>query len=587
MAADQITPPPPPPPGFTIDPAQSLPSGFVMDTGAPSAKAPTPEQVTSSKAASFKQGLVDPISGAAQLLTHILPERAVEAGNELNNFLAKYGLVKEIPTKTAVGQEVKGSKAFDELIKNEDVAVAQQRQEAGRAGGADWYRLAGNVASPSNLAIAAKAPQAASLAGRIASGAGQGAIASATAPVTSGDFAAEKAKQVATGAGIGGTLSALTGAAARIIKPISSEIVQKLTDAGISLTPGQILGGWWQRAEDAATSKFLVGDAIKEAQRRGIKTYNQAEINPALEQISDKLPKDLVGHEAVAYTRKALGDAYGDLLPKLKGDLHSKAPVNALPGQGASAIPNPSFNDELNTIRQLGSNLPSQQRKDLNRIIDKEVIGKFTSAGKASGETLKQIQETLTKEANNFATGGPYERTLSGGIKEVGSALRRMINDVNPNYSDELGKINKGYAIFKRAQRASSSLGAKDGVFTPSQYLNSAKALDKTKDKRAFSEGTAFGQDLAAAAKSRLSQTVPDSGTATRLGANLASLPLTVPAGIAASALYSEPGSNLARLMLTTRPQGAQQLSNLVRGSNPALTAGAVPLAQLMQGTQD
>src|SRR6266404_901412 len=601
MAADQVTPPPPP--GFTIDPAQSLPSGFVMDTGAPTAKAPTPEKVTSSKAASFKQGLFDPVAGASQLLAHVQPERLTQAELELSNWMSKHGIGKGVNVTSTEGKPLAGSQAIDQLIKNEDASVEQQRQEAGRAGGADWYRLAGNVASPVNLTpaagIAGKAASTgrlASLGGRAALGATQGAVAGATAPVTSGDFAAEKEKQIAAGAATGGLLPALTGAAARIIKPIGNEVVKKLTDAGISLTPGQILGGWWQRAEDAATSLPLVGDAIKGAQRRGIMTFNQSAINDSLKSIGDKLPKGLVGNEALTYARRSLSDAYDSLLPKLKGDLHAGPPANALPGPGVSAIPKPTFNDELNTIRQMGANLPSQQRKDLNRIIDKEVIGKFTSAGKALGDTLKQIQETLNKEANNFATGGPYERTLSGGIKEVGSALRRMINDVNPNNADELGKINAGYASFKRAQRAGSSVAAQDGVFTPAQYHNAVKALDKTKDKRAFSEGTALGQDLSAAAKSRLSQTVPDSGTPLRqlvtgaggvaTGSALGGIP-GVAAALAAPALYSAPGTNLARLMLTTRPQGAQQLSNLVRGSSPALTAGAVPLAQLMQGTQD
>src|SRR6266404_4749236 len=347
MAADQVTPPPPP--GFTIDPAQSLPSGFVMDTGAPTAKAPTPEKVTSSKAASFKQGLFDPVAGASQLLAHVQPERLTQAELELSNWMSKHGIGKGVNVTSTEGKPLAGSQAIDQLIKNEDASVEQQRQEAGRAGGADWYRLAGNVASPVNLIPAAG-----------------------------------------------------------IIKPIGNEVVKKLTDAGISLTPGQILGGWWQRAEDAATSLPLVGDAIKGAQRRGIMTFNQSAINDSLKSIGDKLPKGLVGNEALTYARRSLSDAYDSLLPKLKGDLHAGPPANALPGPGVSAIPKPTFNDELNTIRQMGANLPSQQRKDLNRIIDKEVIGKFTSAGKASGDTLKQIQETLNKEANNFATGGPY-----------------------------------------------------------------------------------------------------------------------------------------------------------------------------------
>ena len=44
------------------------------------------------------QGIVDPIDGGAQLLTHLLPDGVVNAGNSLNNWLAdKTGLLAKLP----------------------------------------------------------------------------------------------------------------------------------------------------------------------------------------------------------------------------------------------------------------------------------------------------------------------------------------------------------------------------------------------------------------------------------------------------------------------------------------------------------
>lgn len=567
--------------------------------GAPeiSDKSPTisdnSRQSGDSRLESFKAGLKDPITGAAQLLTHILPEKAVEAGNELNNWMAKYGLTKAIPTATEEGQPVKGSKAMDTLVNQEEQALEAQRQAAGRTD-TDWYRILGNVASPTNLVgagAALKGAQGAGLAGRAAAGAAQGAATSLAAPVTGeGDYWAEKGKQAAVGGGIGAAAPVLTGAAARIIKPISSDAVRKLTEAGVSLTPGQVLGGGFQRAEDAASSLPLVGDIVKSAQRRGIQSFNEAVGNEALAPIGQKLPKGASGNEAVKYVRQALGDAYDDLLPKLKGDLN--APHSVIPQNGVPV----TFRDELEGVRSLGKNLPKQQQRDLNRIIDEEVIGKFTRGGVAAGETLQAIKEKLKNEVEDLSKSvDPYHRKLSTAIKEIDASMRRMINDVNPKYAGELSKIDRGYATFKQAQRAASSVGAPEGVFTPAQYLSAVKVSDKTKDKRAFSEGEALGQELAAAGKQVLSQKVPDSGTAIRelmtgaggagIGATLGGLP-GIAAALAAPVMYSQPGTQLMRAVLTQRPQGAQALSGMVRQGAPLITAGAVPISQLMNGTQ-
>ncbi len=558
-------------------------------------KAPPAED---SRIASVKQGMLDPVTGAAQMLTHVLPNKVVEAGNELNNWLSKYGLTKEIKTATPEGKPLTGAAAFDQVAKDEDAALEEQRKAAGRTG-TDWYRILGNIVSPANAAVAAKTPTVVAKAPMLLKAgvaAGQGALSGSLSPVTSDEnFATAKAKQIGASAGLGAAAPVLGTVAAKIIKPIPDDAVAKLTEAGISLTPGQILGGWWQRAEDAATSIPLIGDSIKNAQRRSIVSLNNATLNKALGEIDQKLPAGLEGNEALMYTRKALGEAYEDLLPKLHGDLHNAPPKNAPAGQGVTAEPKTSFFDELQNIRRMGANLPEQQRNDLYRIIDKDVIGKFTDGGRASGRTLKEIQETLGKEASNFATGGPYERTLAGGIKEVDAALRRMLEDVNPEHAAELAKINSGYAQMKISQRAASSVGAKDGIFTPAQYHNAVKAADKTKDKRAFAEGTALGQDLSGAAKSRLSPTLPDSGTATRAlveagmlggGAHMLSGGITpIAAALTVPAMYTQAGTDLMRKILMTRPAGAAGAASMVRGATPAIAAGAAPLSQLMTNT--
>jgi len=562
------------------------PDAYLAGKTVPAPSSPSPLAVAASRAESIGHGIKDPVTGLAQLMAHVLPEKAVEAGNDLQNWMAKYGIMDKVPTKDAAGKPVKGAAAVDAAIAQDEANVASNKQYAGRDG-ADWFRLAGNVISPANLAVASRAPAAASLGGRVATGIGQGAATAAMQPVTSGNFAAEKAKQMGTGAALGGAIPAVAEGVSRVIKPLTSAAVKKLADAGVSMTPGQILGGWAGRVEEAMTSVPIIGDAIKGAQRRGIVSFNNAAVNDALKPIGEKLPKGVEGPDALAYARTKLGDAYDSLLPKLKGDLNTKLSGNI------------TLADQLNNIKKLGqasAELSPQQKKILQATVENDIKSKFTKNGLASGDTVKDVQEVLRNKAQKYQiSNDPGDRTLAGAFKEMESSVRKMVEEANPAYKGELSKINTGYASFKRAQRAGSTVGTKDGFFTPAQYNNAVKALDKTKDKRAFSEGTALGQELAQAGKSVLSQTVPDSGTALRSlmenaalgGGAFAAGGVPLAAGaMAAPAIYSAPGTSLMQKALMSRPQGAQPLSQLIRGSAPAITAGAVPLSQLMMSSQ-
>lgn len=360
---------------------------------------------------------------------------------------------------------------------------------------------------------------------------------------------------------------------------------QLLADEGVTLTPGQIKGGAVRRAEDAATSIPVLGDAIKSAQRKGIETFDAAALNRALEPIGAKLPGHLKGNQAVEYTYGKLGDAYDNLLPNLKGDLNAVPGAGGLPKTAGQAAP-PSFRQEIENIRQMGQNLPEPQRGQLGRILDREIIDRFTGQGKASGETLKEIESKLGGIAKRAGKSDDYDvRTMGDAVQEAQNAMRRMVENVNPAYQGELAKINAGYANFKKVQNAASKVGAQEGVFTPAQLHAAVRAGDPSKDKARFSEGNALMQDLSTAGKSTLSQTVPDSGTPMR-GALMYSLahPLRA-AGLgvpiaAASLPYMFPRLT-QRLMTNHRPSLAEVAS---RSSGP-VTAGT--LEEILRRNQE
>lgn len=103
------------------------------------------------------------------MLTHLLPESVVNAGDRLNNWLAeKTGLVAKLPES-----------GVDGLIQQQEQEYQGARKAAGEDG-VDWSRLAGNVLSPANAAVAAVAPiRTASVAGRVMEGARAGAAGAA------------------------------------------------------------------------------------------------------------------------------------------------------------------------------------------------------------------------------------------------------------------------------------------------------------------------------------------------------------------------------------------------------------------------
>lgn len=359
----------------------------------------------------------------------------------------------------------------------------------------------------------------------------------------------------------------LPSAAGQVVRPGPVRPDARLLhDEGVTLTPGQRFGGTVKHLEDAATSVPVLGDAIKSAQARGMQQYTRAAINRALRPIGEELPANLTGNKAIEYAYGKLGDKYDELLPNLRGSLDYKAPPNALPSVAGQAAP-ASLREELESLRNLGQNLPEPQRGQLGRIIDKEIVGRFTPQGLAEGQTLKDIESKLGGLKNDFRRSDNYDvRSLGDAVDEMQGSLRRMVERVNPEYQGELQKINQGYASFKTTQRAASNPGAPEGVFTPAQLHRAVRASDSSKDKARFAEGNAQMQDLSIAGKNVLPSTVPDSGTPLRTAllysiANpLKASALALPVG-AASMAYTQPGMRAISALAEPRtPASMQQL---------------------------
>jgi len=260
-----------------------------------------------------------------------------------------------------------------------------------------------------------------------------------------------------------------------------------------------------------------------------------------------------MGHDAIEYIGNKLSDKYETLLPKMTGKL----------------------DDELqsklsNVYDMIQSGLPEQEQKVFQSTMDRVLGNRVSPNGSITGQSLKEIESELGGAAKSFLNSSDaYQSQLGRAFKEVQSSLRDMLSRQNPDYAKELASINKGYANFKRVQKAASSVATNEGVFSPAQLQNAIKVLDKSKDKGAFAKGAALMQDLSSAAKEVLPQKLNDSGTASRLlmGAGLLGgagvvdqynggqlTPYLLGAGLLTSGLYSKKGSEIVNKILTERP---------------------------------
>jgi hypothetical protein len=516
------------------------------------------------------KGVSDANDAGAQMLVHSLPSGVVNAVNSATQAVNDAPIIG--PITKALNMTPATSQQVDQTI-----AGNEQRYQAGRAAagskGIDWARLLGSTAVTTPLAAAM--PGAAGVGGGALAGALYGGI---SAPVTEGDYASGKLKQMGTGAVAGGATSAAVGALARALSPNVSPEVRTLMDAGVTPTPGQIMGGGAKRVEDAATSIPVLGDAIKNAQRRSFQDLNDAAINRALAPIGGALPAGTTGRAAIDYTQTQLGNAYEHVLNNM-GAIH----------------PDQQFGQEMTQLAALTRNLPQQTADQFDRIIQNEVMGRIDANGVMTPQNMKAAESNLGQIVRGYMRSPDYDtRQMATAVEQAQATLRQMVQRVAPpQASAQLQRINEGWANFMRPQRAASMLGSDAGVFTPEQLQSAVKALDPSRNKGAFARGDALMQDLSEAGKTVMGNKVPDSGTPLRHAVQ-AGLALaaghTVAPGIVGSAVaplaavggaamlpYSATGQRLAAALLTQRPQGAQITADQLRALAPYLGAVTVP----------
>jgi len=521
----------------------------VLPEEPPAAKAPG-----RSIAAGFGKGLRDPIDGGAQLLTNLLPGGVVQAGNNLNNWLAdKTGLVGRLPEG-----------GVDQQVRQQESAYQAQR---GPDAGVDWARIGGNVFNPANLALASKLPAAASTMGRIGVGALGGAASAAMNPVTQeGGFAGNKMQQVGIGAAGGALVPALTAGIGRIVSPAASlnPELQLLQREGVRPTIGQALGGRWNATEEKLQSLPLMGDMISKARNNAREDFNRAALNRVTAPIGTKASE--TGQAGVQQAGDMVSNAYTQAKNQL-GNFR-------LDRQGVG---------ELQKIRQMADMLPDETARGQFQKLWGTLANDISPNGTIKAEAFKRIDSKLAKEAARFS-GAPdaYQQQLGDALGEVRTSITQNALRANPNAAAMMKAADTAYANLVRVEGASKNALQSGGLFTPGQLGSAVRQADQSVRDRATARGTALMQDLAGAGQSVLGNKVPNSATADRLmlgagGLGAYALNPAIPAGLLGGAgLYTSPIQSLLRGAVTARPQAAQAVRNTLLQASPGFVpAGA------------
>ena len=538
------------PPGFTLDPPKGgddLPPGFTLDEPKPVGRLQR-----------IAQGVGDLVQGGAQLAVNALPGGVVDAVNSATQFVNDLPVIG--PATKALGMVPATAEQVNQQVARRETEYQGARAAAGQTG-IDGYRMVGNVLGA--LPLAAALPVGATVGGSIAAGAAGGAATSALEPVATGDFWAGKQNQLLAGTAGGAALGPVGLMAGRMIAPRIAPNVRALDEAGVQMTPGQIIGGTAQRLEDAAQSIPVVGDAIKGARRQGLESFNRAAANEALAPIDG----------AVGATTRAGRDMVGETADQISG-AYQQAYALAKPFG-----PDAQFADDL---QRMGDQFLTPASRDVfAKVLQNDVLSRIQAGGgRIDADAFQAIKQTLGNRARQFsASQEPQNRELAEAFGGVLEAMHGLMARTNPQTEPLLRQADAAFARNVRVERAAGGAGATDGIFTPAQLSGAVRAEDRSVRHSGFARGNALMQGLSDAGKSVLPSTVPDSGSGLRVAVNGLALgglslidPVSAGAAVGLMGAYTNPALRTTqRLLLAPRSAGVTAAGEAIAGSGGIL----------------
>jgi hypothetical protein len=378
----------------------------------------------------------------------------------------------------------------------------------------------------------------------------------------------------AAAAGIGNRVgSGIANTAGRVTRGVSDPAVNYLSERGIPLTLGQLLGnrGMTGKVLNRLESAPGIGDMMAARRLESMEGFNREAMRQAVKP---------VGGNVTTAGREGLDQAYGAV---------DQGYADALSGQQFSGN-EPQFINEMGAAIQRGQAVP-KLGEDFAYIMREDVAPMFDANGVLTGDRLQAALQGLRKARSGFA-GQPMGQYAGDALTDAERAITGMVSRQAPDVMPRLSAANKAYGNVSTIGDAVNTAVNQGGIFTPAQLGRSA--VNNTKKfggKRAAATGNVPFRELQEAGQEVLPSTVPDSGTAGRaaslllpaalggsaVGGEALNAPpaVTVPLAVLA-ALSSKTGARAAQKALTGRGDTAKKIGNaLIRQKRRAGLFGA------------
>ncbi len=504
-----------------------------------------------------------PAPGALGTIADIVEGLYLGARQPLDT--AAMRLEQAFPSVSRFGENLGFAPSAADILAQQNILRAQSP--------AKISQIVGNVAGVTPFLVAGGGSVApATFGGSAVSGGATSALLSQAQTPT--EFAGE----TATGAGLGVVGKGVGDFVGSTIAPTVSEGIRTLSDLGVRLTPGAILGATdtavgraANMAETALTSIPGLGALISQARGTVPEDFEKAAVTKLADFINVDLPSNLSGDRAVSWVKKSISDKFNNLVPNL--DM-------TLPGNWQ--------NDALDIFSNL--NVPASRKgllDDFLSTVTQNVEAVADNMGRISGRNLQNALSGLSDTARTFMKSSDgFERRVGSGLAQVRSWMLDTLAEQNPAQAEELLRLNKAWNAQTVLDKA---VGYADNTVSATSLTRAVKSLGGGKIG-------GFYEDLARAGM-ELPKGLAESGTFTRAAtAQLLGLAGTGAGGVylaqqEGAVPYELPVSTLATLAALYTPQGrqslqylmtreagpaAQQLANMARiGLSPATAAAA------------
>lgn len=358
------------------------------------------------------------------------------------------------------------------------------------------------------------------------------------------------AQDAGRGALFGKAFDEVYKGAAGLLAPEVSQSVRNLDAAGVRMSPGQIMGGNAQRAENLRTTLPFAGSRIEGQMDQSFGDFQHALADRSLAPIGQQADRTIPpGHATVKDVRQRVSQEYDDAL------------------DGVSLTLDPRLGSRI--VSQLGKKrMRPEAAAEVGNVVETTIANTFNGRPTISGREWKEMDSELGKLVEDYRKQGGPMRQAANAVREIKRGMFGGLLRQNRSQAPRVRQADEAFRLRRVLSDAATKDGA-SGVASPNQILISSRKADPF-GKTAFSEGAGAFQDLAGDAQDVLPSGFANSRTADR---GIAAAPATREGMIAhaqgalLSPLYTEPvRRGFQSLMLSPRSPAVEAIGRGMKG---------------------